>query len=53
MNITPCISQVPLSINGVEGINPADLSSKNIRGRDIIIINPTCEGGGDHALAKK
>ncbi|MCU1800264.1 hypothetical protein [Pectobacterium parvum] len=53
MNITPCISQVPLSINGVEGINPADLSSKNIRGRDIIIINPTGEGGGDHALAKK
>ncbi|WP_261423534.1 hypothetical protein [Serratia quinivorans] len=30
-----------------------DLSSENVHGRDIIIINPYTEGGGDHALAKK
>lgn len=53
MNATPCSSQVPVRINDVDGVNPVDLSSNNIRGRDIIIINPTYDGGGDHALAKK
>ncbi|MBN3003110.1 hypothetical protein JW897_05105 [Chromobacterium alkanivorans] len=30
-----------------------DFSGKSIRGRDVVIINPFCEGGGDHALANK
>lgn len=52
MNVTPCTSQTPLSINNVEGVNPVVLSSNNIRGIDTIIINPTFDDSGDHALAK-
>ncbi|HGL4258946.1 hypothetical protein [Burkholderia dolosa] len=30
-----------------------DFSRKTIHGRDLILINPFCDGGGDHALANK
>lgn len=40
-------------INKAQDIEHKDLSFKDISARDVVIINPYCEGGGDEALAKK
>lgn len=53
MKINHHTGTVPSNINESNHINVSDSSLKNIRGRDVIIINPYSEGGGDHALAKR
>ncbi|MBS0057654.1 hypothetical protein [Yersinia sp. Marseille-Q3913] len=49
-NISPTLHT---KANESEGVRSSNLSSRDIRGRDVVIINPYCEGGGDEALAKK
>jgi len=39
--------------DAINDLNYNGSSLKSIRGRDVIIVNPCCEGGGDYALAKK
>jgi len=53
MKINHHTGTVSSNINESNHINVSDSSLKNIRGRDVIIINPYSEGDGDHALAKK
>ena len=54
MKITHGISPELYSNAGaITHLNCNDSSLKDIRGRDVIIINPCCKGGGDYALAKK
>lgn len=35
------------------GLDVSELCKESIRGRDIVVINPYCAGGGDHELANK
>ncbi|MGL4906475.1 MAG: hypothetical protein ACRC38_06980, partial [Plesiomonas sp.] len=54
MKITPSLSQYQnVHINESESVSFRESSSKKIRERDVVIINPYCAGGGDEALAKK
>lgn len=47
------LSSITNNVNNIEEVSLSHISSKNIRGRDVVIINPYCDGGGDEALAKK
>lgn len=47
------LSNVTHNINNIDRVGQSHISSKDIRGRDVVIVNPYCEGGGDEALAKK
>jgi len=46
-------SEIYNSTGSVKDLNFNNSSLRDVRGRDVIIINPCCEGGGDYALAKK
>lgn len=47
------LSSINNNVNNIEEVSLSHISSKNIRGRDVVIINPYCDGGGDETLAKK
>lgn len=41
------------TINESQSVTPQNFSKSNFHGRDIVIINPVSEGGGDRAMANK
>lgn len=54
MPITTISPSTPQAVNPVTANQPVqDFSGHLLHGRDVVLINPFCEGGGDHALANR